>query len=136
MVLEVQQKNNLKDDASLLAERIFGTKPTEVKRIMQGIMTFKYSVLFSDFDQYIIRFYPTERSNVVKYEPDVIKECSTKGIPVPQVIADSRSGPNAPLNYVIYKMIKGTVMSDLFPHLSTEDYKLIAKQLVKYIHNL
>src|SRR5437868_2572025 len=80
-------------------------RATAAERIQRGVMTFKYTVVSGGGARFIVRFYPPGREDVVEYEPDVVRRCRSGGLRVPEVIADSRSGPPAPLAYMAYRMI-------------------------------
>ena len=133
MIESKKQEGFLKEHAALLVKEITGKKRVEVKHINRGVMTLKFAVQLHTGERYIVRFYPLNRSDVVAYEPDVLHQCLNKGLPVPEVIADSRTGPSAPQQYLIYKMIDGVPLSDRFPRLSDTSRMAIAAQLVNYL---
>lgn len=120
----------LEEYASFVIREIFGSAEVKVKQVTRGVMTFKFAALLPTGEQYLVRFYPPSRSAVVAYEPDILHRCSEAGLPVPEVVADSRTGPPTPLQYMVYKIIKGVPLSERFPGLTTESQEEIAEQLV------
>ncbi|HYK01022.1 MAG TPA: phosphotransferase [Thermoanaerobaculia bacterium] len=84
-------------------------------------MTFKYTVVSGGGARFIVRFYPPGREDVVEYEPDVVRRCRSSGLRVPEVVADSRSGPPAPLAYMAYRMIDGIALRDRLADLADRE---------------
>lgn len=127
------QKASFENYAAFIVSEICGGRVVQVNRITRGVMTFKLSVLLSSGEQYVVRLYPHDRSHVVSYEPDVLCKCLEIGLPVPEVISDSRSGPKIPLEYMVYKMIKGFPLSEKFQEMPDISRVAVAKQLVTYL---
>ena len=120
----------LEEYAALVVKKISGVSVIQVKQINRGVMTFKFAVLLPTGEEWLVRFYPPSRSFVVDYEPDILHRCAEVGLPVPEVIGDSRTGPRTPLQYMVYKMIKGVPLSEKFPELTTASRSEIAEKLV------
>lgn len=99
--------SSLRADAKRIVTQVSGEAITQVTRVATGVMTFKYFVESADGHRYVVRFYPRERAAVVGYEPDVVRRCRAHGMRVPEVLASSRTGPKASLQYMIYKMLPG-----------------------------
>lgn len=130
------QISSLKDYAIFIAQEISGSTITTVNEIKRGVMTFKFAITLSPGECLIVRFYPISRSSVVHYEPDILHRCAELGLPVPAVIADSRTGPSVPFQYMVYKMIDGVPLSERFPKLTTASQNEIARQIVNYLYAL
>ncbi|APA86031.2 aminoglycoside phosphotransferase family protein [Paraburkholderia sprentiae WSM5005] len=111
--------------SSLIAETI-GTAPTRIRKLSVGVMTEKYIAEMSDGFNYMVRSYPISRSHIVKFEPDVIERCRANGLRVPEVIADSRLDVHSPHQYIIYKMIPGTSLSQKIGKLRKRPLSAIA----------
>lgn len=93
--------------ARTIIERLVGKTPTRVLRLRSGVMNIKFVAKLADGRRFVVRFYPATRATVVEYEPDLIRVLRARGLPVADVISDSRSGPSAPLAYIVYSMIPG-----------------------------
>jgi aminoglycoside phosphotransferase (APT) family kinase protein len=101
-----------------------------VEKIALGVMTLKYVVELDSGQRYVVRFYPSSRSEVVQYEPDILRRCFAAQIFVPEVVADSRSSPKAPLEYMIYRWIEGVPLADRLPMLAEDSLAEVARSLV------
>jgi aminoglycoside phosphotransferase (APT) family kinase protein len=99
-------------------------------------MTFKCLVLTEASERFIVRFYPPARASVIACEPDLLTRCHRAGIPVPQVLLDSRTGPKASLSYIAYRMLEGDPLSDRLPTLTSTQQKILAADLAQRIFNL
>jgi aminoglycoside phosphotransferase (APT) family kinase protein len=99
-------------------------------------MTFKFSLTTSAGRGFIVRFYPASRARVVRYEPDVLKRCRAHGICVPEVITDSRYGPKAPLEYMVYRRVEGVTLQERIAGLSREAMMRIAHSLVSLLSSM
>jgi aminoglycoside phosphotransferase (APT) family kinase protein len=93
-------------------------------------MTHKFAAKLPNEECYIFRFYPPSRAHVVEYEPDLLRSCFQAGVGTPEVVIDSRTGPPASLNYVLYRMIQGTPLVNRLSSLSPEALKGIARDIV------
>jgi aminoglycoside phosphotransferase (APT) family kinase protein len=133
---ETQQEAKLTEYASFIVREMTGASPIRIQRIRRGVMTYKWRVSLTDHEEYIVRVYPSSRSHVVNYEPDIFRKCREKGIPLPKTIGDSRTRPEAPLAYVVYAMVGGTPLSDKLGFLSVESLDRVARDLVVYLQML
>ena len=127
---------NLPCEASRIVAELLGGKVNSVQTIRRGLMTFKFLVKREGGQRVIVRFYPSIRASVVNQEPDLLARCYNVGIPVPRVIADSRTGPSSELAYIVYHMIEG---SPLFEHLATFDsdqQSSLAASIALQLYNL
>lgn len=122
--------------ALLIVATIQGSRNLEVHRINAGIMTHKFRVTVDNVDSFVVRFYPPSRSFVVDYEPDLVNRFKAHGIATPEVVADSRSGPPAPLHYMVYRMIAGSSLESRMPSLSEASLKKIATTLTTHISEM
>lgn len=98
-------------EAARIVSELTGSRIRDARRIEHGVMTFKYQLDTDHGERYMARFYPPGREAVVECEPGLLARCRAAGLPVPEVIGDSRSGPRAPLNYVVYRAIDGEMLS-------------------------
>ena len=133
---ESQREARLAESALSIVREVTGASPKGVERIRRGVMTFKWRVALTDQEAYVVRMYPASRAHVVNYEPDVFRRCREKGIPLPQTICDSRTGPEAPLAYVVYVMVAGTPLSERLNSLSATSMERVAQELVTYLQLL
>jgi aminoglycoside phosphotransferase (APT) family kinase protein len=115
---------------------LFGLSPVQVNRITRGVMTIKFIAELPSGERYVVRFYPPTRSAVVRYEPDIVRRCSEIGLPVPEIVCDSRNGPASPLHYMVYRMIHGVPLSQKFSKLSNARRAEIAKQIADWVYAL
>jgi hypothetical protein len=121
----------LSDDAANVVSRVTGQQVVRTTRINAGVMTFKYAVQTGLGDKFIARFYPPERASVVKYEPDVIRRCKLHGLKVADLVIDSRYGPTATLEYIIYRTIPGVAMETRIASLGAGTMERICRVLVE-----
>lgn len=113
-----ESMDTLPAEAANVAELVTGQEIVRVTRIESGVMTFKYVVETVHGERFITRFYPSERAGVIKYEPDILLRCKSHGMQVAEVVADSRTGPRATLEYLLYRMIPGVSMTSRIGSLS------------------
>jgi aminoglycoside phosphotransferase (APT) family kinase protein len=125
------ESDTLRDDAANIVARVTGQPIAQTTKINSGVMTFKYAVQTALGEIFIARFYPPERALVVKYEPDVIRRCNLHGLKVADLVADSRDGPVATLEYMIYRMIPGAAMETRIASLSAGTIERICRALVE-----
>ena len=122
--------------AAAVVADLFGSVVRTSERVNRGMMTFKYRVRTERGDDVMVRFYPTGRSSVVRQEPDLVTRCKEAGLPVPVVIGDSRSGPPAPLDYMVYSRIAGETLADSLPNLDETQLKRLATDLARHLRHL
>lgn len=103
--------SQLAREASVIVQDTVGCGVETVTPISRGMMTHKFIVHSAGTD-YIVRFYPADRHFVVDYEPDTVRRCRACGLPVPEVLVDSRTGPAASLGYLMYPMIRGVSLAE------------------------
>jgi len=121
--------------ASIVTE-LLDTRVLAVELLHQGMMTHKCRVYTEGGEDVIVRFYPLSRSALVNQEPDLLLRCHHAGLPVPQPIGDSRSGPSAPLNYVVYRRIDGKTVANQLPHFDQARRCILAEDLALHLHHL
>jgi len=126
----------LSEMAGRVVRRATGAVPNEIVKIPQGVMTWKFRVDVPSGEAFIVRFYPPGREEVVEYEPDLLRCSAAAGVSVPQVVVDSRSGPEAPLHYVMYRMIEGQALSDRWRSSPQAARERLVEELVDQIHRL
>ncbi|MDV5098425.1 aminoglycoside phosphotransferase family protein [Pseudomonas sp. LSJ-87] len=97
--------------AKNIVENILKSRAISSVQLKQGVMTFKFHVQTEGGDDVMVRFYPESRRSVVHQEPDLLDSCTRAGLSVPIPIGDSRTGPPAPLNYVVYRRIRGETLA-------------------------
>jgi aminoglycoside phosphotransferase (APT) family kinase protein len=122
--------------AARIVSEVGGCAVRSSRSIDRGVMTFKCVVETERNERFIVRFYPPRRATVVDQEPDLLLRCQRAGFPVPRVIADSRTGPQADLAYVVYPMIEGETLADRLPQLSTTQTQLLARELATLLHRM
>lgn len=118
--------------AGAVATGVFGEAPVRAEEILRGVMTYKFAVELPSGERYVVRFYPASRAHVVHYEPDAIRRLAGAGIPVPTVVADSRTGPPTDLAYIVYRFIPGEALGDRVGSLGPSACAGIAPQLMTY----
>lgn len=122
--------------AARIVEELLSTRVFTVEFLHQGMMTFKCRVRTANGDDVIVRFYPAGRSGVVFVEPDLLLRCYRAGISVPKPIGDSRSGPSAPLSYVVYRRISGETLADRLPRFDKSHRRVAAEDLASHLYRL
>ncbi|MDP9123078.1 MAG: phosphotransferase [Pseudomonadota bacterium] len=122
--------------AAAVVAGLTGSIVRESERIHRGMMTFKCRVRTGSGDELMVRFYPATRSALVHQEPDLLARCRQAGLPVPVVIGDSRTGPPAPLAYVVYRRIAGETLTDRLPGLDGTQRARLAADLAMHLHRL
>ena len=127
--------SSLPDEAGRIVGELLGSQPRAVKFIRQGLMTFKVRVTTQQGERVIVRFYPPRRGSVVNQEPDLLARCRAAGVPVPQVIGDSRTGPTSELAYVAYYMIEGATLSSRLPTCTPSQISDLARDLAGQLSN-
>lgn len=121
--------------ASIVTE-LLDIKVLVVELLHRGMMTYKCLVHTERGEDVIVRFYPLSRSALVNQEPDLLLRCHRAGLPVPKPIGDSRSGPSAPLNYVVYHRIEGVTVADQLSHIDPVRRCVLAEDLALHLHRL
>jgi aminoglycoside phosphotransferase (APT) family kinase protein len=66
---------------------------------------------------------------VIATEPALLGRCRDVGLPVPQVLAESRTGPAAHLPYIVYRWIEGDVLADRLRTLPVDRQDAVAAHL-------
>jgi aminoglycoside phosphotransferase (APT) family kinase protein len=126
---EHSSPQGLRSAVRTIITNVIGESPTRVTALHRGVMTFKFVAWLKSGERYIVRFYPSSRSHIVNYEADILRRCVRAGLTAPDPLADSRSGPPAPLAYIVYKRIEGRTASDRYAGLSSADRAGLAVQL-------
>ncbi|MBU9224075.1 phosphotransferase family protein [Burkholderia multivorans] len=126
----------LTKSAAKIVEGLLGSRVIVAELLQQGMMTFKCRVRTVRDDDVIVRFYPSSRSAVVQQEPDLLMRCRRAGFSVPQPIGDSRTGPSAPLNYVVYRYIEGATMAVRLSELDDARRNVLAQDLARHLYRL
>ncbi len=108
----------LSEAASSVVCRLLREPVASTRRLPHGVMTYKFVVQLASGEAYVVRFYPPARQWVIEFEPDLLRRCRSAGARTPEVVADSRTGPPADLNYVIYRLIPGKPLSSCYNQLS------------------
>lgn len=122
--------------ASTIVSELVGRPVCSVETLRQGLMTFKCLVETKANQRVIVRFYPPTRSSVVDQEPDLLARCRLVGIPVPEVVGDSRSGPRSELAYVVYRMIEGMTLLEYLSTSAAQQHSGLAIDLAKQLQSL
>lgn len=122
--------------ASKIASELLNSKVLSVNFMQQGMMNFKCHVETERGHNVIVRCYPLSRSHLIDQEPDLLLRCKYAKLPVPQLIGDSRSGPEAPFEYMVYHRINGDTLADALPKLSHELRCVLAEDLASHLNKL
>ena len=128
--------SDLKQSATRIVCEFTGANWAEVVQIPYGVMTWKFRVDTPSGEAFVVRFYPPGREQVVDYEPDVLRRCAKAGLPVPKVKIDSRTGPQAPRPYVMYKWIRGNTLLERWSTIPTSMRLRMASRLTQLMYNL
>ncbi|HEX6087533.1 MAG TPA: phosphotransferase [Thermoanaerobaculia bacterium] len=121
-------------EAAVSIIRALTGRAATAERIQHGVMTFKYTVDSGGGARFIVRFYPPGREDVVEYEPDVVRRCRSGGLRVPEVVADSRSGPPAPLAYMAYRMINGIALRNRLADMGDREMHSVCRSVAEQLH--
>lgn len=100
------------------------------------MMNFKCHVHTERGHDVIVRCYPPSRSALVYQEPELLSRCKSIQLPVPHLIGDSRSGPDAPFEYMVYHRIDGEPLADALPKLDSDHRSLLAEDLASHLNRL
>jgi aminoglycoside phosphotransferase (APT) family kinase protein len=109
-----------------IAHVIFCRSVVSVTPILAGLMNWKFEIELRSGELFIIRFYPKERTHLVAFEPDLMRECFVNGMLVPEVIADSRSMPDSPWAYTVYRKLIGVTLSSRLRCLHRNKLNILA----------
>lgn len=127
---------DLTEAAAVVVADLMGAGIRTSERVRKGLMTFKYRVQTEGGEDIMVRFYPSGRSSVVNQEPDLLLRCRKAGLPVPETIGDSRTGPPAPFSYVAYFRIKGETLADCLPNFDKLQRQQLAADLASHLYRL
>jgi aminoglycoside phosphotransferase (APT) family kinase protein len=116
-----------------IAHSAIGAKPHSVREEPRGVMTFKSIIRMSDGDEFVVRFYPKYRSHIVDFEPDLMRIAAAAGVLVPEVVTDSRSKMHEGLSFVMYRLIPGKSLAEVWPSLSTHRIGLLAAEIARNV---
>ena len=136
MVETLENKLALARHAALILQQALGAAPVRIEKINAGVMTVKFAAQLPAGRRYVVRFYPPNRCETVRYEPDILRRCRDAGLPTPNVICDSRNGPETPLQYMVYAMIDGAPLSRSYSSLTAESRAEIARTIVTWLETL
>lgn len=136
MASSVTAPPGLSEAATAVVHGLLGHSVGRSECVDRGMMTFKYRVRTLSGDDVMVRFYPAGRASVVDQEPDLLIRCRQAGLPVPELIGDSRTGPSAPLAYVAYRRILGETLADRLPRLQDGQRHRLARGLVGLLRRL
>jgi hypothetical protein len=115
--------------AKTIIHELLGKPAASVRLIPVGLMNWKYLVTMPSGDEFIVRFYPKSRTELVRFEPDLIRRCRDAGMSVPEIIADSRTGPQVGWEYSMYRMLPGISFAEREAQLSEESISAIAQEI-------
>lgn len=99
-------------------------------------MNDKYLVESTSATRYVVRFYSKANAAALSYEPDLVEKLRREGLPVARVIGDSRSGPDAPLPYMAYEYLPGSVLRSRLSTLSIPARRRVTHQLGEFLFSL
>jgi aminoglycoside phosphotransferase (APT) family kinase protein len=116
-----------------IVEAICGEPPVDIREETRGVMTFKLIATVASGATYVVRFYPEQRSHIADFEPEILRRARSAGMLVPKVVAESRTGPHAPLAYVAYEMVPGTTLSEAALRITAQQTHDLAASLSQQI---
>jgi aminoglycoside phosphotransferase (APT) family kinase protein len=113
---------------------IFKQPVVSVTQILAGFMNWKFEVALCSGELFIVRFYPKERTHLVAFEPDLMRNCRAQGMLVPEVVADSRSGPESPWAYTVYRKLTGITLSSRLKDLDSRKLATLSEDVYRQLH--
>jgi aminoglycoside phosphotransferase (APT) family kinase protein len=128
--------SDLHHGADRIVHHIVDSKPVRTEMIREGVMTVKFAVETEQDGTFVVRFYPRVDTQVIAYEPDLVRRLKAAGLPAAHVVIDSRTGPSSPLPYMVYKMIPGTSLRRQLPLLEASARNKVARQVVDFLGKL
>lgn len=132
----MEKETFLLAEASRIVTTLFNLAGVRCNIINSGVMTHKVHVSHPDVGHFIVRFYPSSRSHVVHYEPDLFRAVRAAGIKTPKVVTDSRVGPPARLSYMVYEMVAGETLKSKLDDFNNQEIDAMAGQLIDFIKDL
>jgi len=120
---------SLHEAASRIVESACGEPTVDIREEARGVMTFKLIATVVSGATYVVRFYPEQRSHIADFEPAILRRVRHAGVLAPKVVAESGTGPAAPLAYVAYEMIPGTTLFEAAPHITAQQMHDLAAAL-------
>jgi aminoglycoside phosphotransferase (APT) family kinase protein len=130
------EADRLGSAAAAIVSQVADEEVRAVGVIPVGVMTHKYQVTSASNENFIVRFYPDSRSFVPEYEPDIVRRCRTHGMRVPEVVADSRSGPAAALTYMVYRMLPGVSLQECLDQMNQRELGSLCVEIVSQLNQL
>lgn len=129
-------ENNIKDLHHDLVEKIiykhFNKSPEKIERMKVGLANEVYSVQVEGME-YIVRM---NKKETIKGSGKYIPLFKSKGIKVPELLAEDYSQEFVPYSYQILKKIEGVDIKKVISTLSEEELRNIAKEIVNIINKL
>jgi aminoglycoside phosphotransferase (APT) family kinase protein len=122
--------DSLARSAASIVSKITGEMVVTTEKIETGVMAFKYCICTMSDERYIVRFYPESRSFVINYEPDIVRRCLAQGLRVPEVVMDSRSGPPAQYDYMVYRMLPGITLQDRLGQINKKKLQAVCRDIL------
>lgn len=129
-------RETVASSAKALGQALFADKVRAVEIVPRGVMNHKFRVALEGGEYFILRLYPPLRERVVEYEPDLLRRCNSAGLPVPDVLVDSRVGPEVGWAYTVYRWLPGVPLDERLPALGTDALTVIAHELLGFLHRL
>jgi aminoglycoside phosphotransferase (APT) family kinase protein len=126
----VDQDVRLDNAATAIVRETLGEPVVSARQLSGGVMTYRCLVETGSGARYMVRFYPPSRRHVVHYEPAVLRRCREAGVPVPEVVADSQTGPQATLAYMVYRRVDGDTLAERLDSLDFAAVDSVAQQVV------
>lgn len=123
----------LSNAAADVVRKLTAELPAHITRLRGGVMNDKYLVESTSATRYVVRFYSKASAAALRFEPDLVGKLRREGLPVARVIGDSRSGPNAPLPYMAYEYVPGSVLRSRFSSLSVPARRRVTGQLAEFL---
>jgi len=123
-------------DSRHIVAVLTGHDVQQARPIDAGVMTWKCHVVTQDGSEFVVRFYPPGRAQVLQFEPDVIQRCHAHGMRCPDLVGDARQGPPATWPYIVYRHIQGVPASQVWPGLTVAHRAALALQVVGQVQSM
>ena len=125
--------NKYNDAIERIAQKEFGTSPSNLTRMTTGICNEVYSVAIGD-REYIFRLKEEPRYMLGSHKN--IPLCRSKGIKVPGILAEDYSKTWLPLAFQIQNKLPGNDLRDVIETLSDDELKALGSEVANVFRQL
>ncbi len=131
-IREIEEKMSHEELIRKITAKVFSSEPQKIERMKIGLDNEVYSVQVAD-QEYIIRL---NKSDSLKGSTKYIPLFNSKGIKVPDIIADDYSKELIPFNYQVLSKFPGDDIGLVFSTLTDEQLKSIASEIADIVKKL